>query len=265
MTYDNRSHHTGADCRSGPRGADRRHCPGAPGRRIACRGAKRRALEAAARDRHQHPLDGVAPLLGARGRDPRGRRRGRVADAGLRVARARLGRPAIPVGLPSREQSAVISPAAPECVPQDHTEQVLLDHLRSLEPARVELGTEVVGIENGADGARVELRRRGRRAVPRCPCPLCDRRRRCAQRRAPRARHRNARARRVPGGGFRALSRPALGRGRNASPRHLRHPPPRGPRRTPAGRSRRPLAVRRALGAGRARRSRTSRRSGSPG
>ena len=68
---------------------------------------------------------------------------------------------AIPVGLPSREQSAVVSPAAPECVPQDHTERVLLDHIRSLEPAHVELGTEVVGLENGPDGARVVLRAAG--------------------------------------------------------------------------------------------------------
>ena len=59
---------------------------------------------------------------------------------------------AIPVGLPRREQSALISPAAPECVPQDHTERVLLDHLRSLGRARVLLGTEVVGLEQGDDG-----------------------------------------------------------------------------------------------------------------
>ena len=38
----------------------------------------------------------------------------------------------VPVGMPTREQSAVVSPAAPECVPQDHTERVLLDHARSL-------------------------------------------------------------------------------------------------------------------------------------
>ena len=63
------------------------------------------------------------------------------------LALASAGSP-IPVGLPSRQQSAVISPAAPECVPQDHTERVLLDHLASLEPARVELGTEVAGLES---------------------------------------------------------------------------------------------------------------------
>jgi 2-polyprenyl-6-methoxyphenol hydroxylase-like FAD-dependent oxidoreductase len=67
----------------------------------------------------------------------------------------------IPVGLPSRQQSAVISPASPQCVPQDHTERVLLDHVRSLEPARVELGTEVAGLEQDGDGARVVLRPAG--------------------------------------------------------------------------------------------------------
>ena len=76
------------------------------------------------------------------------------------LALASAGSP-IPVGLPSREQSAVISPAAPECVPQDHTERVLLDHLRSLGRPACELGTEVVGLEQGADGARVVLRAAG--------------------------------------------------------------------------------------------------------
>ncbi len=35
------------------------------------------------------------------------------------------------VGYPTREQSAVISPTAPACVPQDHLEPVLLEHLRT--------------------------------------------------------------------------------------------------------------------------------------
>jgi putative polyketide hydroxylase len=64
----------------------------------------------------------------------------------------------VPVGLPTREQSAVVSPAAPECVPQDHTERVLLDHARSLGSVRVELGTEIAGAESDEDGARVVLR-----------------------------------------------------------------------------------------------------------
>jgi putative polyketide hydroxylase len=63
-----------------------------------------------------------------------------------------------PVGLPTREQSAVLSPTAPACVPQDHLEPVLLEHLRSLGATRVHLHTEVVGVENGPDGVEVVLR-----------------------------------------------------------------------------------------------------------
>jgi 2-polyprenyl-6-methoxyphenol hydroxylase-like FAD-dependent oxidoreductase len=63
-----------------------------------------------------------------------------------------------PVGLPTREQAAVLSPTAPACVPQDHLEPVLLDHLRSLGVARVHLGTEVVGVEHLPDGVAVRLR-----------------------------------------------------------------------------------------------------------
>ena len=63
-----------------------------------------------------------------------------------------------PVGLPTREQSAVLSPTAPACVPQDHLEPVLLEHLRSLGATRVHLGTEVVGVANGPDGVEVGLR-----------------------------------------------------------------------------------------------------------
>ena len=64
----------------------------------------------------------------------------------------------IEVGLPTRAQAALISPTAPACVPQEHLERVLLDHLRSLGPARVELGTALAGLENGPDDGRVTLR-----------------------------------------------------------------------------------------------------------
>jgi putative polyketide hydroxylase len=63
-----------------------------------------------------------------------------------------------PTSFPTREQSAVLSPTAPASVPQDHVEPVLLDHLRSFPSARVELGTEVIGLDNGTDGAQVTLR-----------------------------------------------------------------------------------------------------------
>jgi 2-polyprenyl-6-methoxyphenol hydroxylase-like FAD-dependent oxidoreductase len=64
----------------------------------------------------------------------------------------------VEVGLPTRAQAALISPTAPACVPQDHLESVLLTYLRSLGPARVELGTELVGLETGPDGVRATLR-----------------------------------------------------------------------------------------------------------
>jgi putative polyketide hydroxylase len=62
-----------------------------------------------------------------------------------------------PTGFPSLAQSTVVSPTVPACVPQDHLEPVLLDHLRSLPAGRVELGTEVTGVEARARGVRVVL------------------------------------------------------------------------------------------------------------
>ena len=56
---------------------------------------------------------------------------------------------AVPTGFPSREQAGVISPAFPACVPQDHLEPVLLDHVRSL-GVRAELGLELVAVEQVA-------------------------------------------------------------------------------------------------------------------
>ena len=53
---------------------------------------------------------------------------------------------ALQVGMPTAEQSALLSPVEPACAPQDHLEAVLLRHLRA------------------AAGARVRVRHRGRRA-----------------------------------------------------------------------------------------------------
>jgi len=64
------------------------------------------------------------------------------------------------VGFPTREQSALISPTGPACVPQDHLESVLARHLRALASAgsEVEFGTEVVEVDSGPDGVRAVLR-----------------------------------------------------------------------------------------------------------
>jgi 2-polyprenyl-6-methoxyphenol hydroxylase-like FAD-dependent oxidoreductase len=65
---------------------------------------------------------------------------------------------AFPLGYPTAEQAALISPTAPACVPLDQLEPVLLYHLATLEPARIEMGTEVAGVESHPDGVRVVLR-----------------------------------------------------------------------------------------------------------
>jgi 2-polyprenyl-6-methoxyphenol hydroxylase-like FAD-dependent oxidoreductase len=73
------------------------------------------------------------------------------------LATAASGRAAA-VGYPTRAQATVVSPCAPQCVAQDDLEAVLARHLRGLSAARVVTGTEVVGLENAPDGARVALR-----------------------------------------------------------------------------------------------------------
>jgi 2-polyprenyl-6-methoxyphenol hydroxylase-like FAD-dependent oxidoreductase len=64
----------------------------------------------------------------------------------------------MPSATRTREQSAVLSPTRPACVPQDHLEPVLLTHLRSLPAAEVELGAEVVDVSDRPDAVRVALR-----------------------------------------------------------------------------------------------------------
>jgi putative polyketide hydroxylase len=64
---------------------------------------------------------------------------------------------ASPTGFPTRDQSAVVSPTAPACVPQDHLEPVLMEHLLSLGAGAL-LGTEVVRVEDRVDRVRVLLR-----------------------------------------------------------------------------------------------------------
>jgi putative polyketide hydroxylase len=68
---------------------------------------------------------------------------------------------ALSIGVPTRQQAEMLSPTGPACVPQDHLEPVLLDHLRSLSPATVLLGTEVAGVEPRPGGVRALLRPTG--------------------------------------------------------------------------------------------------------
>lgn len=61
------------------------------------------------------------------------------------------------LGLPSRAQAEVLSPTAPLCAPQTHTEAVLLDHARAL-GAEVTFGQEVVRVDVREEGAELLIR-----------------------------------------------------------------------------------------------------------
>ena len=63
----------------------------------------------------------------------------------------------VTLGLPTKEQAGVLSPTAPLCVPQDHTEAVLLAYARSL-GAEVEFGREVLRVDVADDGAEALVR-----------------------------------------------------------------------------------------------------------
>jgi putative polyketide hydroxylase len=64
---------------------------------------------------------------------------------------------AVPLGLPTKEQAAVLSPTAPLCAPQDYTEAVLLGYARSL-GAEVEFGHEILRVDVAGDGAEALVR-----------------------------------------------------------------------------------------------------------
>src|SRR5829696_4791835 len=64
----------------------------------------------------------------------------------------------VEVGYPTRAQSAVVSPTAPACVPQDALERILEEHLATLPAARLERGVEVTSAESRAEGVRLGTR-----------------------------------------------------------------------------------------------------------
>lgn len=64
---------------------------------------------------------------------------------------------AVTLGLPTKEQASLLSPTAPLCAPQDHTEAVLLGYARSL-GAEVEFGREVLRVDVADDGAEALVR-----------------------------------------------------------------------------------------------------------
>src|SRR5688500_16047818 len=64
----------------------------------------------------------------------------------------------IDIGYPSPAQSAMVSPMSPACVPQDHLESVLLDHLATLPTATVVRGIEATDVRHTSDHAVLTLK-----------------------------------------------------------------------------------------------------------
>ncbi|MGH3473698.1 MAG: FAD-dependent monooxygenase, partial [Aeromicrobium sp.] len=64
----------------------------------------------------------------------------------------------IDVGYPSQVQSAMVSPMVPACVPQDHLESVLLEHLAGLPTAELVRGIEAVDVRHTPEHAVLTLR-----------------------------------------------------------------------------------------------------------
>lgn len=73
---------------------------------------------------------------------------------------------AFEVGMLTREQARIVSPARPTCLSQDRFEPLLDAHLRTLPAARLALATTFVGLRQDPDGVTVTLAdERGERAV----------------------------------------------------------------------------------------------------
>ncbi len=70
----------------------------------------------------------------------------------------------VTLGLPTKEQAAVLSPTAPLCAPQHHTEAVLLARARSL-GVDVVFGQEVLRVEVGDEGTEALIREGDRTRV----------------------------------------------------------------------------------------------------
>ena len=73
------------------------------------------------------------------------------------LARASSG-VAHPVGYPTRAQAAVVSPSTATNVSQDWLEERLRDNLASLDAVRLQMGTELLALDNTTDGVRAVTR-----------------------------------------------------------------------------------------------------------
>jgi putative polyketide hydroxylase len=71
----------------------------------------------------------------------------------------------VPLGVADLEEVAAVSPTMLAAVPQDHTEPVLLRHLKALGLTEVRFGTELAALGQDAGGVTVVLRQRPGGAV----------------------------------------------------------------------------------------------------
>jgi putative polyketide hydroxylase len=62
-----------------------------------------------------------------------------------------------PLGYPSDERAAEVSPTRPAWAPQDHLEPILLTHLRSKPSVEVQFGTELLSIQQDDVGVTAQL------------------------------------------------------------------------------------------------------------
>jgi putative polyketide hydroxylase len=68
---------------------------------------------------------------------------------------------AIDVGLPTREQAALVSPSSPGCLSQDELEPLMEGRLGSMSSIRLERGTELTSLEETGGGYLLTLARPG--------------------------------------------------------------------------------------------------------
>src|SRR5262245_34763373 len=64
----------------------------------------------------------------------------------------------LPIGYPTAQEAAAVSPTFPALAPQDDLEPILLEHLMTYQRATVRFGTELVLLEQDGDGVTAEIR-----------------------------------------------------------------------------------------------------------
>jgi 2-polyprenyl-6-methoxyphenol hydroxylase-like FAD-dependent oxidoreductase len=76
----------------------------------------------------------------------------------VRATLTGAGQAVAPLGFPTDDQALAVSPTRPAIAPQDRVEPILLDFVRSQPGTEVRFGTELVAIEQDADGVTATIR-----------------------------------------------------------------------------------------------------------